>query len=282
MNNWRGTGQDYAADKLANVELFLDEEILTQPLHWKRPRMIFVCSMTDLFADFVPDEWIDRIFAVMALCPRHTFQCLTKRPQRMRNYFEHLWGPTGDAHLDVVYALAEKMARNETERQNALRLVNDWPLRNAWLGVSCEDQKTADARIPLLLQTPAAVRWISYEPAIAPVDFRELGINTPGHNHNGEIDWLVCGGESGPHARPCNVQWIRDVVSQCKSASAPVFVKQLGSEPGFVLEDEERRGNVMPSFHHFCDGLHIKKMNHSKGGDPAEWPEELRVREYPS
>lgn len=152
-----------------DVSPFLDEKMLTQPLRWKRARRIFVGSMTDLFADFVTDDTLDRIFAVMALCPQHTFQVLTKRPARMRAYcaapdtYKRAWTAASDI-ADTIHALAANGAAWGGE--------TPWPLRNVWLGVSAEDQATADERIPLLLATPAAVRFVSYEPALGPVDFR--------------------------------------------------------------------------------------------------------------
>jgi protein gp37 len=139
-----------------------------------------------------------------------------------------------------------------------------WPMKNLWLGVSVEDQKTADERIPLLLQTPAAVRWVSYEPALGPVDFgRYLPSDGYGQSCAGEpINWVVAGGESGPGARPFRTEWARDVIAQCKAAGVPCFVKQLGAH---VIQDGERR---------------IKQDK--KGGDMHEWPHDLRVREYPT
>ena len=125
INRRLGTGLDFKPGHRADIEIFLDEQMLLAPLRWKKPRRIFVNSMTDTFAEFVKDEWLDRMFAVMVLCPQHTFQVLTKRPERMRSYVIHL-------------------------------AVGGWPLKNIWLGVSAEDQATADERIPLLLQTPAA------------------------------------------------------------------------------------------------------------------------------
>ncbi len=137
------------------VELI--ESMLEVPLRRKKPTVYFVNSTSDLFHEALPDKAIDRVFAVMALCPEHTFLVLTKRPERMREYIT-CWG---------------------------------WTLPNVWPGVSCEDQATADARIPLLLQTPAAVRFLSYEPALGPVDLTQwLPPNDP------HLDWVICGGES--------------------------------------------------------------------------------------
>jgi protein gp37 len=140
------------------------------------------------------------------------------------------------------------------------------PLPNVWLGVSVENQATADERIPLLLQTPAAVRFLSCEPLLRLIEIRRPA--TMGAPKTGErLDWVIVGGESGPEARPCDLAWVRSLVSQCQAASVPVFVKQLGARPT-------------------CDGcgdlIAIKGPQDRKGGDPDEWPPDLRVREYPT
>lgn len=210
------------------------EERLTDPFRWSKPKRIFVNSMSDLFHEKVKDEWIAEIFSIMARTPQHVYQILTKRPERMRQH----------------------------GRCNCYSK----PLPNVWLGVSVEDQKTADERIPPLLETPAAVRWVSYEPALGPVDFR----------FSDRLHWIVIGGESGPGARPFDIQWARDVIAQCKAAGVPCFVKQLGSAPVSVADKISHKGYR----EHIPDGLY-RFLNDRKGGDPREWPEDLRVREYP-
>lgn len=149
----------------------------------------------------------------------------------------------------------------------------EWPLPNVWLGVSVEDQKTANERIPLLLDTPAAVRIVSCEPLLGPIDIEALwsrrtyrGDTVSGYMDYDDIDWVIVGGESGPGARPCNVEWIRSIVRQCKEAGTPVFVKQLGSLP---YEPTSRTTDIP------------MKLCHPKGANPAEWPADLRVREFP-
>ena len=223
-------------------------ELLEQPLHWKRPRKIFVNSMSDLFHEKVETEWINQIVAAMLVCPQHTFQILTKRPARMKEYFCSAGRAAIEPHMQRL-------------RSGICRL--DWPWRNIWLGVSVEDQKTADERIPLLLQTPAAVRWVSYEPALGSVNlnrvphfemraaqlvrakFRQSGkpfFERPIHiDHplagqifvwdspeHPKLDWIVAGGESGPSARPAHPDWFRSVRDQCQAASVPFFFKQWG------------------------------------------------------
>jgi protein gp37 len=147
-------------------------DVLDVPLRWRRPRRIFVNSMSDLFHEDVPEEFIDKVFAVMALSPQHTFQILTKRPVRMRDYLLTVqnddkdfnrWSNAGVEITDSPCAVIDDA---------------DWPLPNVWLGVSVEDQATADERIPLLLQTPAAVRFLSCEPLLGPVDLKTIRIGT--------------------------------------------------------------------------------------------------------
>lgn len=218
---------------------------LDAPLRWRKPARIFVNSMSDLFHEAVPDEFIDRVFAVMALAPQHTFLVLTKRPERMRGYMDKLSRyPEGHCWEGALRGFRVFGPDFKTV---------DLPLRNVHLGVSVEDQATVDQRIPILLQTPAAVRWVSYEPALAGVDFTDIvvgrgsgsehhinALSMEGDNvaddeeYSGAcIDWVVVGGESGPKARPCDVAWIRSAVEQCRAAGVPVFVKQdSGPRPG--------------------------------------------------
>jgi protein gp37 len=223
-------------------------ELLDAPLHWKKPRRIFVNSMSDLFHEDVPTDFIAQVFAVMAEAKRHTFQILTKRAERMQQLLAH----------DLNYEGPE------------------WPLPNVWIGVSVEDQVRADERIPLLLQTPAAVRWISAEPLLGPVLLRRhIDVTRDGTvegqifvDHLTGLDWVVVGGESGPGARPFDIAWARSLRDQCRAAGVPVFIKQIGARP------YDSSATHVP-----VDTLFIKNR---KGGDPAEWPQDLRIREYPA
>lgn len=162
FNKRLGTGLPYKPGHRKDIEIFLDEEMLTQPLCWKRPRKIFVCSMTDAFADFVTDEMLDKMFAVMALAPQHTFQVLTKRAKRMRDYLAPFSSRRADALGTEVVRLGYT---------GPLEML-PWPLPNVWLGVSAERQQEADERIPELLATPAAVRFLSLEPLLGPIDLK--------------------------------------------------------------------------------------------------------------
>jgi protein gp37 len=274
--------------------------MLDRPLRWRKPRKVFVNSMSDLFHESLPDEAIDRVFAVMALARRHTFQVLTKRPERMERYLsahdrDRAWCDAG-ARLDIPLTHPMTKHPGATSPDNALWLnvdsatdSGDRPLPNVWLGVSVEDQATADERIPLLLQTPAAVRFVSYEPALGPVDFTgwlyscDGDCNQPTHPIEPTLDWVIVGGESGPGARPFDVAWARSTVEQCKAAGVAVFVKQLGAN--IRASGDSINGwpiNTAPGL--WSDTrvdpprIHVTSK---KGGDPAEWSPDLRVREFP-
>lgn len=258
--------------------LRLVPDLLDAPLGWRKPRRVFVNSMSDLFHPAVPDETIDRVFATMLRAPRHTYQVLTKRPKRMLAYMTRL----RDTEIPIWLSPHELTS-----------IGGGTPTRWLWLGVSVEDQATADERIPLLLQTPAAVRWISAEPLLGPIAFAQPDFSDRGHGpgwlvagnaSNGPaLDWVVVGGESGPRARPCDVAWIRSIIESSKAAGVPCFVKQLGARPFTspgplpVPQSAEsilRHGEYDPDPWEW-------KLRSRKGGDPAEWPEDLRVREFP-
>lgn len=206
--------------KFTDVQMHQDK--LKEPLRWKKGRKIFVCPRADLFHDAVPDEFLDQVFAVMALAKQHTFQCLTKRPERMLAYM---------TRLGKSAKLLDAGARNlgHTFEFQGKYLVS-WPIQNIWIGVTAENQEAANARIPLLLQTPAAVRWVSVEPMIGPVCLSQW-------LDDGRLDWVVCGGESGPNARPMHPYWAKKLRDQCADAGVPFFTKQLSGEKGKVITD---------------------------------------------
>ncbi len=248
----------YSREIGATTGVTLHPERLTVQLRKRswRGKRVFVCSSADLFHDAVPDEYIARVWAVIALTPEVTYQVLTKRPARMRSLlcdrrFEVL---VGQVIADVIgddERREERMLRGAWTWDVSHRSYHapDWPLLNAWLGVSTEDQATADLRIPILLDTPAAIRWISAEPLIGPVDFERV----PGFNRVG-LDlrdwWVVVGGESGPGCRPMDVDWARSLRNQCANADVPFFMKQLGGHP-------------------------------NKRDQLEDIPEDLRIRDYP-
>lgn len=225
----------YVGGRPDQVRLWPDR--LDQPLRWRHPRKIFVNSMSDFFHDKVPADFIDRMFAVMALSHQHIFQILTKRPERMLSYLSHENGIAQDGRVEWWSATARRMAKAaESFSVGRGRYYGtfEFPLRNVWLGVSVEDQDSADERIPLLLETPAAVRFVSYEPALRPVDFSAWLLDSfvPAPNVDPVItphfDWVIAGGESGPNARPSRPDWFRAVRDHCQAAGVPFFFKQWG------------------------------------------------------
>lgn len=263
-------------------------EALDLPLHWRKPRRIFVNSMSDLFHEAVPEDFIVGVFEVMARVPQHTYQVLTKRPDRMRRFMES-WQR---GELTGVLSGDRESTGYKT------------PLPNVWLGVSVEDQAAADERIPHLLATPAALRFLSCEPLLGPVSLqptidawarqvasavvnsRRLPSLPP------RLGWVIIGGESGPGARPCDLAWIRSLLAQCRAAAVPAFVKQLGA---FIQDrnDAGFDGDTVISWpmgtdveHHQEDagyqGAPVRvRLLDRKGGVVTEWPPDLRVQQFP-
>lgn len=213
----------------------LVEKHVTDPLRWKKPRRIFVNSMADLFHENLPDADIDVVFAVMSLAPQHTFQILTKRAARMRDYFKN-----DNARWARIEVAARKIYFEETGQRIAGKTLIG-PMPHVWLGVSIENQEAADERIPELLSTPAAVRFLSCEPLIAAVDLTRIGEfrgeslsaleEIVGHVERPCISWVIVGCESGPWARRCEVEWLRSLRDQCATARTPFFLKQAERVP---------------------------------------------------
>lgn len=265
LNLRLGTRLPFKPGHLKHIEMFLDAKLLAAPLHWKRPRMVFVCSMTDIFGEFVDTAWIDLMFAVMALSPQHTFQVLTKRADRMRFYFND---PGTAVRVDAAMNKIAPAHWHDRELDDH----GGWPLKNVWAGVSAEDQKRAEERIPTLNNTNAAKRFVSIEPQIGRIDLCEmLGIwwnQTKDEwikvDDRVRPDLLIIGGESGSKARDFHYSWARSLVTQAAGAGIRCFVKQVGAKP--VDDLDYPRFSVM-------------KLKDRKGGDMAEWPEALRVRQ---
>jgi protein gp37 len=211
------------------AEIRLMPERLEQPLRWRRPRMVFVNSMSDLFHQEIPDAYIGTVFDIMARAPQHTFQILTKRHARMRSLLTD-WATNGIV-TDIGYTFGNRPL-------GAVRMTEPlWtPPPNVWLGVSVENQQWADIRVPALLDTPAAVRFLSCEPLLGYVDLRVWVHLDPAEDGYSRIDWVIAGGESGPHARPMHPLWPRTLRDQCIDAGVPFFFKQRGewtwNEPG--------------------------------------------------
>lgn len=263
------------------TDVLCHEDRLDQPLRWKTPRRIFVNSMSDLFHEDVPDAFIDRVFAVMALAPQHTFQVLTKRAERMRDYFTRQDRHGFSRKSNINGAIWSQLG---TTRGSKIKHGGNWqtelPVPNVWLGVSVENQQFADERIPLLLQTPAAVRFISAEPLLGPVDLHGARYETAPGRFQGAVsswkpalDWVIVGGESGTAARPFGIAWARSIIAQCRATGVACFVKQVGRRP-FVADPETDWGVGAP------DGTFGIRDSH--GGDWDEWPADLRVREFPN
>lgn len=213
------------------------------PLKWKRPRRIFVNSMSDLFHENVSDDTIAKVVAVIALSPRHTFQLLTKRPARMKA----LWNAHVFRQLVAVNIRITAIARDLRATAPEVRDDNEWPLKNLWLGVSTENQPTADERIPELLATPAAVRFISAEPLLGPIDL-SIYLEEEGYiddQYVPPLDWVIVGGESGPNARPMHPAWARSLLDQCTMISdrTAFFFKQHGAYLTFPAASDCLRTN---------------------------------------
>jgi len=315
-------------------ELQMFEDRLSDPMGWRKPALVFVNSMSDLFHKDVPELFIDSVFAAMVLAEWHTYQILTKRPERMADYFADeayrrrrigkavgLVAPNGPK-----WRKARKVG--EMAVTSPARRPGGHPQRmafalaaNVWLGTSMENQKAADERIPHLLRVPAAVRFLSCEPLLDEVILHKyLAQCECGHGHGftacpntggvaqtchlcdcrqikPKIGWVIVGGESGPDSREFRVGWMRSLIRQCKAVGVPVFCKQLGQRPSSTLPDGEawpggnglwnsqppgdRIGRVTFSGdgfgNYFVGGLKDKK-----GGNMAEWPDDLRVREFPT
>lgn len=267
---------------------------LDEPLRRRKPQRWFVNSMSDLFHERLSDEAIAAVFGVMAACPQHRFIVLTKRPERMRRWFAapYRWD---DATEESVRAISpQEGSLVETLLFEGGEIP--WPLPNVALGVSVEDQASFDERVLPLVSTPAALRLISYEPALGPIDssLPVAPMATPllrprdPANGPGCVHWLIFGGESGPGARPCNLAWARAAMRQCRAARVPFYCKQLGVDPYFDTNDASANvetaffpSSVPVDWSGHGVGTAAPKLHHPKGGEMSEWPEDLRVREIP-
>lgn len=233
-------------------------ERLDQPLRWTRARKIFVNSMSDLFHEDVPDDFIDRVFAIMALAPQHTFQILTKRPERMKRYMESCAGRVVDNVERFDRYNPGVVVKGQYARATAIRSGEAWPLPNVWLGVSVEDQVTADERISLLLETLTAVHWVSAEPLLSRIDIRRwlkpIHQDGPRTKQPRGIVWVVVGGETGSvkRSRPMLPAWAEDLKNQCDASAAAFFYKQEGSWL-HIPSVEDSRNLPANNLHYFPD-----------------------------
>jgi protein gp37 len=233
MNNYVHV-VDLVTKKWSNKTQLI-KSALTKPLKWKKSKMIFICSIGDLFHESVPFEWIDKVISLIGITPIHTFQILTKRPERMLEYFKHFGNEIKKAGFDSI----------PSQSENPLDYYG--PLPNLWLGVTCENQEMADKRIPILLQIPAKVRFVSCEPLLEEILLKqqwknylegwdtEIGCRSdingypepcPEQIQTNKIDWVITGPETGFRKRPCKKEWIESLYEQCKSANVPFFDKK--------------------------------------------------------
>lgn len=271
------------------VELI--EHMLDVPLRTRKPTVFFVNSMSDLFHEALPDADILRVFDVMRRCHArgHTFQILTKRASRMRELCSRMrWDDSGEGRMFLADSGSLLMPL----------------MKYVWLGVSTEDQPRADERIPHLLKTPAAVRFLSVEPLLGPVDLTRIefrlatwydalkdhdGFGLLGAAHR-KLDWVIVGGESGPGARPMHLEWAQAILQQCKSAGIAVFMKQVGAKPYAELSAGDSWNaaavDAFPLGTRFSqrlpgESVHEIHLKDKKGGVMDEWPQDLRVRQMP-
>ena len=265
-----GPGQPYEgtinpATKRWSGKVRLVPERLMDPIRWARPRMVFVNSMSDLFHEDVPDEFIDQVFSIMARTPRHTFQVLTKRPERMLSYLlQDRRTEWADCAVKLCGKWDPRLLHGKINYGNAV-------LPNVWIGVTVENQQAADERIPLLLQMPVAAGWISMEPLLGPVDLRF----TNGLVHGCDaadylLDWVVVGGESGPNARPIHPEWVRSLRDQCAEVDVPFMFKQWGEWiPEFNAGElcaGTNRFKTGYKFHRFEDGTPMMAIGKKAAG----------------
>ena len=239
---------------------------LAEPLRWKKPATVFTNSMSDLFYEGFTNEQIAAVFGVMAAARQHTFQILTKRAKRMREWFE--WA--GQLNLDVLQHSASAVIWHDDRSQNVrVPRGTTWPLPNVWIGCSVENQDAADERIPELLATPATVRFLSCEPLLGQVDLL-AGCIEERANGTTALGWVITGCESGHSARPCSVEWLRSLRDQCQEAGVPFFLKQAvcAREPidAVVVGDGSKR-----------KGGGVIELPYLDGVQWAQFPEQMKA-----
>lgn len=238
--------------------LIFDEEVMKKLINMRSPKKIFLCSMTDLFGEWIPDEWIDKAFAYMAIASQHIFQILTKRPERMQKYLSDKF------RSNLISNAAYKIDKS-------CRIPN-LPLPNVWVGTTVENQQTADDRIPVLLRTPGKICFLSCEPLLESITLKKHFRTA----NNGDeltwldyLNWVIIGGESGKGARPCDIKWIRSLVEEIKPNNCSIFVKQLGSKPINSDNGLMRTPQLW---------LNLKDP---KGGNIDEFPDDLKIQQFP-
>lgn len=274
--------------------------------------MVFVNSVSDLFYGDesdrqrcerqgipfhpIPDDFIDRVFAVMALTPQHTYQVLTKRAERMRRYVDDAREDSFTGSRGRVARLVKEMHPKSGRGIAPIDIhawaLKRWPLPNVWLGVSVENGRWKSRVIPELVSTPAAVRFVSVEPLLEDLgdisDWfpREREVSQTKSVWIDGVNWVIVGGESGHEARPFDIAWARSIVAQCQAAGCPVFVKQLGSnaisETDGIASSSVSWNGIETKFAKGERGMDYRRLKSAKGGDPSEWPADLRIRQFPA
>ncbi len=280
-------GENNCVSVKEDIEIFLDVDKLFEVIARRKPTKYFWCDMTDIAGSWVPDEWLDMMFATMAIARQHTHQVLTKRPDRLAEYFDDptfgddpdqllarwgagggnlldgpsVWKPFNKKHRPAIEAFISQAYGVEEDKQAGGFFPSnepvEFPLPNVWIGTSVEDRATT-SRLEMLSRIPAAIRFASFEPLLEDL----------GDFNAGAIDWAIFGGESGAGARQCVIDWIRKAVKRCRMFNVAPYVKQLGK---FAVD-------CLVTNRQFATSLGLKD---EKGGDPAEWPADLRVREFP-
>ncbi len=257
----------YPADDPFRVTLHMDKQ--DEPLKWKKPRRVFVCSMGDLFHKDVPTKFIIDCLSIMAEGYQHTFMLLTKRPKRMMEILSHSTVAC-DTWLQTSRGVNAEPA--------------PWPLPNVWIGVTAENQEQANKRIPILLQTPAVVRFVSVEPMLGPVSFRwalwePMKPNSINNQYDGlrRLDWIICGGETGPGARPMHPDWVRSLRDQCQEAGVPFFFKQWGEWTARCPQSISLANREM-AFRHGTTFYKVGKKAAGRLLDSVEWSQYPEVR----
>lgn len=270
LKHYKGTTQKTKSGFAWTGKIGFNEDALLKPLKRKKPTIYFVNSMSDLFHPDVSDEIRDQIFAIMALCPQHTFQILTKRPDIMREYItsintQNIISIAGEFDLEGCFRL---------DIDYKIGKIQIFPLPNVWLGTSVENQKYAEQRIPDLLATPAAVRFLSCEPLIGPIDFAYCKDGLPDNMWESpleDIDWVIVGGESGKGARAMHRDWARTIRDQCAAIGTDFYFKQWGDWLPYseFAENKGAYGKILgvkpENFEHLDDRFSIR-VGKSKSG----------------
>lgn len=268
-------------------------EALEHPLRWRKPRRIAVSLMGDLFHEDITNEQIAAVFGVIAATPNHTYLVLTKRPERMAEWFRWIESPKHATCGGWAVSTSETcqcyVVNGQGLRLDCFEQAESWPLANVWLGISAEDQRTLAKRLPHLLATPAVCRWVSLEPLLGPVqldhvdtefyarvdDYYVVDALTGRNRDMGRpcadvphLDWVVAGGESGQRARGANVEWFRTLRQACSLHGIPFHLKQLGAKPFTQPNGRDLHQRPYP-------------VSDSHGGVMDDWPPDLRVQEWP-